>query len=91
MLIFRGVENIANSLGPKFLVPNVPSTMDPESHGIPQLDRQVCGQSLAPGMYETWLDRIIGDKLQAGGNCVCTYVCRSGGGGSVCCGVVVLR
>lgn len=25
---------------------------------------QVSGQSLAPGMYERWLDRIIGDKLQ---------------------------
>ena len=32
----------------------------------PHQKRQVSGQSLAPGMYETWLDRIIGDKLQAG-------------------------
>lgn len=26
---------------------------------------QVSGQSLAPHMHEVWLDRIIGDKLQA--------------------------
>lgn len=51
-------------------------TMGPPSprKGSPLIDlwfqtprlRQVSGQSLAPGMYETWLDRIIGDKLQAG-------------------------
>lgn len=28
------------------------------------VQHEVSGQSLAPGMYETWLDRIIGDKLQ---------------------------
>lgn len=46
----------------------------PSPQGSPLIDlwfqtprlRQVSGQSLAPGMYETWLDRIIGDKLQAG-------------------------
>ena len=46
------------------------------------------GQSLAPGMYETWLDRIIGDKLQAGtaggwsnhptDSGVTTVICRGG-------------
>mmetsp|Transcript_3238 Transcript_3238/g.7651 ORF Transcript_3238/g.7651 Transcript_3238/m.7651 type:complete len:677 (+) Transcript_3238:66-2096(+) len=28
------------------------------------VQHEVGGQSLAPGMYERWLDRIIGDKLQ---------------------------
>ncbi|CAK8992720.1 Hypothetical protein SCF082_LOCUS3200, partial [Durusdinium trenchii] len=28
------------------------------------VQHEVSGQSLAPGMYECWLDRIIGDKLQ---------------------------
>lgn len=28
------------------------------------VQHEVSGQSLAPGMYERWLDRIIGDKLQ---------------------------
>ncbi|CAJ1344875.1 unnamed protein product [Effrenium voratum] len=28
------------------------------------VQHEVSGQSLAPGMYERWLDRIIGDKMQ---------------------------
>eukprot|EP00439_Symbiodinium_sp_Y106_P022173 s88_g2.t1 len=40
------------------------TSADPVFAIAENVQHEVGGQSLAPGMYERWLDRIIGDKLQ---------------------------